>query len=78
MVAKPVLSAEELAAALREALATPDDVTVLLGGRRIDSRERALIWLNDLGAERAAVIRRNSAGVREASLTPDPDRREAR
>jgi hypothetical protein len=34
--------------------ATPDDVTVLLDGRRIDSRESALAWLAELAAEREA------------------------
>jgi hypothetical protein len=54
VVAKPVLTAEELAEALRHASPpTPDDVTVLRDGRRIDSREAALAWLNELAAERA-------------------------
>jgi hypothetical protein len=54
VAAKPVLTAEELAEALRHA-APPsvDDVTILEDGRRIDSREAALAWLEELAAERA-------------------------
>ncbi len=53
--AKPVLTAEELAAALSEAPPpTEDDVTLLRDGRRIDSREAALAWLEELAAERDA------------------------
>ncbi len=56
MAAQPVLTAEELAEALRNAsLASVDDVTVLPDGRRIDSRKRALAWLAELAADRAAV-----------------------
>lgn len=56
MAAQPVLSAEELAEALRNASpASVDDVTILPDGRRIDSRERALAWLAELAAERTAV-----------------------
>jgi hypothetical protein len=55
MVAKPVLTAEDLAVALRGAApSTDDDVTVLRDGRRIDSREAALAWLEDLANERVA------------------------
>lgn len=55
MSVEPVLTAEELAEALRHAPpATPDDVTVLSDGRRIDSREIALEWLAELAAERGA------------------------
>jgi hypothetical protein len=51
---KPVLTAEELAEALRHAAPpSPDDVTILEDGRRIDSREAALAWLEELAAERA-------------------------
>jgi len=53
--AKPVLTAEELAAALRDAApSSDDDVTVLRDGRRIDSREAALAWLEELDAEHDA------------------------
>jgi hypothetical protein len=48
------LTAEELAEALRHAAPpSPDDVTILEDGRRIDSREAALAWLEELAAERA-------------------------
>jgi hypothetical protein len=54
MAAKPVLSLEELAEALRNAPApTDDDVTVLWDGRRIDSKEAALQWLAEVDAKRA-------------------------
>ena len=55
VAAKPVLTSEELAVALREAAPpTDDDVTVLRDGRRIDSREAALAWLEQLAAKRVA------------------------
>jgi len=55
MAVQPVMTAEELAEALRHAPPpTPDDVTVLRDGRRIDSRESAMAWLAELAAERAA------------------------
>ncbi len=54
MVAQPVMTAEELAEALRRASPpTPDDVTILRDGRRIDSRESAMAWLTELAAARA-------------------------
>lgn len=54
MAAQPVMTVEELAAALRHApAATPDDVTVLSDGRRIDSPENAIAWLSELAAARA-------------------------
>jgi hypothetical protein len=53
MVVQPVMTAEELAEAMRHAPpATADDVTVLADGRRIDSRETALAWLAELAASR--------------------------
>jgi hypothetical protein len=55
MAVEPVMTAEELAEALRHAPPpTLDDVTVLRDGRRIDSRESAMAWLAELAAERAA------------------------
>jgi len=54
MAVEPVMTAEELAEALRHAPPpTSDEVTVLRDGRRIDSRENALAWLAELAAERA-------------------------
>lgn len=55
MAAQPVLTAEELAEALRDAPpATPDDVTTLRDGRRLDSRQAVMEWLAEIEAERAA------------------------
>ena len=55
MAVEPVMTAEELAEDLRHAPApTPDDVTTLRDGRRIDSREAALAWLAELAAARRA------------------------
>jgi hypothetical protein len=55
MAVQPVMTAEELAEALRRALPpTPDDVTILREGRRIDSCESAMAWLAELAAKRAA------------------------
>jgi hypothetical protein len=54
MAAEPVMTAEELAEALRHAPPpTDDDVTILWDGRRIDSREKALEWLAELEVVRA-------------------------
>jgi hypothetical protein len=55
MAAQPVMSLEELAERLRTAPPpTDDDVSVLWDGRRIDSREAALQWLEELALKRAA------------------------
>ncbi len=60
MAAKIVRTGEELAEGLRNAPpATPDDVTILWDGRRIDSREAALAWLAEMAAERAATDARS-------------------
>jgi hypothetical protein len=54
VAAKPVLAADELAEALRHATPpTEDDVTILEDGRRIDSREVALAWLEELAIKRS-------------------------
>jgi hypothetical protein len=54
VAAKPVLTAEELFERVRNAgPSNPDDVTILWGGRRIDSREAAMEWLAEVEAERA-------------------------
>jgi hypothetical protein len=54
VAAQPSLTAEQLAEALRRApAATEDDVTVLRDGRRIDSAEAAMTWLNELAAARS-------------------------
>jgi hypothetical protein len=34
--------------------ATPDDVTVLIDGRRLDTKEKVLAWLAEVEADRAA------------------------
>ena len=48
---KPVLSFEKLAEGLRHAgPPTADDVTVTSDGRRIDSREKALAWVEGMNA----------------------------
>jgi hypothetical protein len=33
---------------------TPDDVTITLDGRRIDFKEKAIAWLAEIEADRAA------------------------
>lgn len=54
MAAQAVITAEELAEHLRHASPpTPDDVTILRDGRRIDSRESAMAWLTELAVARA-------------------------
>jgi len=49
MAAKPVLTAEELIEHVRNAgPPTPDDVTILWDGRRLDSREAVMEWLAEV------------------------------
>jgi hypothetical protein len=64
MAAQPVLTAEELAEALRHAPPpTPDDVTILRDGRRLDSRQAIMEWLVEVEAERAAEAARTEVGA---------------
>jgi hypothetical protein len=54
MAAQPVLTAEELFERVRHAAPpTPDDVTILWDGRRLDSREAVMEWLAELEVQRA-------------------------
>jgi hypothetical protein len=54
VTAKPVLTADELAEALRHAAPpTEDDMTILEDGRRIDSRAAAAAWLAELAKKRS-------------------------
>lgn len=54
MPAKPVITAEELFERVRNAPPpTPDDVTILWDGRRLDSRESVMEWLAEVDAKRA-------------------------
>ncbi len=54
MAAEPVMTAEEWFAGMRHALPpTPDDVTILWDGRRLDSREAVMEWLAEVEAKRA-------------------------
>ena len=49
------LSSEEFLARLRNAAPpTPDDVSILRDGRRLDSKEAVLKWLAEVEADRAA------------------------
>lgn len=51
----PRLSLQELCADLSEAPPpTSDDVTILLDGRRLDTKEKVLAWIEELDADRAA------------------------
>jgi len=48
---KPVLTLDQLAEGLRHASpSTADDVTITSDGRRIDSREKALAWVEEMNA----------------------------
>ncbi|MHB1726665.1 MAG: hypothetical protein ACYCVN_10015 [Acidimicrobiales bacterium] len=51
---RPIMTGDEWAATDVGLPATPDDVTITLDGRRIDSKEKALAWLSELEADRAA------------------------
>ena len=54
MAAQPVMTAEEWFEGMRQVRPpTPDDVTILWDGRRLDSREAALEWLAEVAAKRA-------------------------
>jgi hypothetical protein len=54
MAAQPVLTAEELIERVRHAAPpTPDDVTILWDGRRLDSREAVMEWLAEVEARRS-------------------------
>ncbi|HWE70088.1 MAG TPA: hypothetical protein VG205_06980 [Acidimicrobiales bacterium] len=52
--ARPIMTGDEWAAANVGRLPTPDDVTITLDGRRIDSKEKAIAWLAEIEADRAA------------------------
>lgn len=53
MAAKPVMTADELIERVRHAgPPTPDDVTILWDGRRLDSREAVMEWLAEVEAKR--------------------------
>lgn len=54
MAAQPVMTAEELVERVRQAgPPTPDDVTILWDGRRLDSPEAVSEWLTEVAAKRA-------------------------
>jgi hypothetical protein len=54
MDAQPVVTAEELFERMRHAAPpTPDDVTILWDGRRLDSREAVMEWLAEVETKRA-------------------------
>jgi hypothetical protein len=54
MAAQPVMTAEEWFEGMRHARPpTPDDVTILWDGRRLDSREAVMEWLAEVEAKRA-------------------------
>jgi hypothetical protein len=49
------MTADEWSEGMRQAPPpTPDDVTVLWDGRRLDSREAVMAWLAEVEAKRAA------------------------
>jgi hypothetical protein len=57
MAAQPVLSAEEWFEGMRHARpSTGDDVTVLWDGRRLDSREAVMEWLEEVALRRAEEV----------------------
>ena len=48
------MTGDEWAAAVTDSPPTPDDVTITLEGRRIDSKEKAIAWLAEIEADRVA------------------------
>jgi hypothetical protein len=54
MASQPVMTAEQWLEGMRHAPPpTPDDVTILWDGRRLDSREAVMEWLTEVEAKRA-------------------------
>ena len=53
-VPRPIMTGDEWAVADIDRPPTSDDVTVTLDGRRIDSKEKAIAWLAEIEADRAA------------------------
>jgi hypothetical protein len=54
MVLPRAKTAEEVIERMRHAApATPDDVTILWDGRRLDSRQAVMEWLGEVDAKRA-------------------------
>ena len=53
MAAQPVMTAEEWFEGMGQAAPpTPDDVTILWDGRRLDSREAVMEWLAEIEVKR--------------------------
>jgi hypothetical protein len=52
--ARRIMTGDKWAAADVGRPPTPDDVTITLDGRRIDSKENAIAWLAEIDADRAA------------------------
>ena len=52
--ARPIMTGDKWAASDVGRQPTPDDVTITLDGRRIDSKEKAIAWLAEIEADRAA------------------------
>jgi hypothetical protein len=53
---KRVLTGEEWVVAVSKIEPTPDDVSITLDGRRLDSKEKVLEYLAEIEAERAAGV----------------------
>ena len=52
--ARPIMTGDKWAADAVGRPPTPDDVTITLDGRRIDTKEKAIAWLAEIEADRAA------------------------
>jgi len=51
---RPIMTGDVWAAGVVARPPTADDVTITLDGRRIDSKEKAIAWLAEIEADRAA------------------------
>jgi hypothetical protein len=51
---RPIMTGDEWAVGVVACPPTADDVTITLDGRRIDSKEKAIAWLAEIEADRAA------------------------
>jgi hypothetical protein len=57
VAAQPAMTGDEWAERMRHAAPpTPDDVSITLDGRRLDSRQAVLDWLADLAATRQQAL----------------------
>lgn len=71
--AQPTRSFDELADLVRHAPpSTPDDVSITMDGRRLDTKEKVLAFLAEIEAERAAGVTVEDLLERYGDRQPSP------